>query len=508
MKNDILKQNKIEMTRRPPIVVVMGHIDHGKTKILDWYRKTKVVEEEAGGITQHIGAYEITHHDQKITFIDTPGHEAFSKIRSRGAKAADIAILVIAADEGLKPQTKEAIDIITENNLPFVVAINKIDKPEANPELVKKQLAEAGVLVESYGGKIPAVEISAKTGVNMDELLETILLLAELEELKANLAKPAEGVVIEAHLDPRRGITSSLLVLDGTLKKEQVLVIGKKMETIKIMEDFRGQTIREAGPSAPVLVAGFQQMPTIGDTFRAFKTRGEALQYLAALPPEEKETVKVKTPETSQSSPPAKPIFNIILKTDVAGSGEALAEALQKLESEEIGINIIRNESGDINESDVKMAQATKLVTIVGFKVKIEPAVQELAEKSNIRIINGEIIYEILDKIKEKLAEMHSREIKRIQLGRAKILKIFKKDNHRQIVGGRVEEGIIKRGARLEIKRAGESMGEGEIIQLQHKRRDTNEVTKGLEFGVMIDAETTIQEGDIIEIFEEAIKKN
>jgi translation initiation factor IF-2 len=306
---------------RPPIVVVMGHIDHGKTKILDWYRKTKVVEQESGGITQHIGAYEVEHAGRKITFIDTPGHEAFSKMRSRGANVADIAVLVVAADEGIKPQTKEAIDIIRENNLTFVVAINKIDKPEANIDRVKQQLAEENILVESYGGKVPSVQISAKTGENMDELLEVLLLLADLENLSADPQKPAEGVVIEAHLDSKRGITSTLLIRDGGLALGSTLVIGNSVESVKIFEDFLARPIEKAGPSSPVRVIGLAETPLVGDTFRAFGSKIEAEEFAKTVVREDKKP-RLKIGKTEKEG--GKPIFNLIIKADVLGSKEAL----------------------------------------------------------------------------------------------------------------------------------------------------------------------------------------
>ena len=509
-KEKSLEKQKIT---RPPVVVVMGHIDHGKTKILDWYRKTKVVEQESGGITQHIGAYQIdagnppspkaTEGQRKITFIDTPGHEAFSKMRSRGAKVADIAILVVAADEGVKPQTKEAISIARENNLQLIVAINKVDKPEINLERVKQQLAEENILVESYGGKTPSVEISAKTGTNMDSLLEMILLVAELEDLKADPVKSAEGVVIEAHLDPKRGITSTLLVRNGTLKKGGIIVLGKSIETVKILEDFRGRAVDEADPSSPVLIAGFSKMPVVGEEFHSFEKKSEAENFVSTLPPEEE---KLSLPKDVKDE--ERPVFNIILKADVGGSQEVLEESLKKIDSEAVKIKIIRSEIGDIGESDVKMAQATKLVTIVGFKVRVDPQVRELAESSKIRIVTGEVIYELLDQLKKMIGEMIPPEVKRMDLGRAKILKIFKKTGNKQIVGGRVEEGALQKNAKVEIQRNKNILGTGNIIELQRNKINTVEVVKGEEFGIMIDSQIPMEEGDLLVIFQEEIVKH
>lgn len=502
MEKEEFVKEKSANTARPPIVVVMGHIDHGKTKILDWYRKTKVVDEESGGITQHIGAYEVLHKERKITFIDTPGHEAFSKLRSRGARVADIAILVIAADEGVKPQTKEAIRIIREENLPFVVALNKIDKPEVNSERVKQELAKEEVLVESYGGKIPSVEISAKQGTNMDELLEVILLLAEFENLSADHTKNAEGVVVEAHMDPKRGITSTLLILDGTLALRDTIVTGNSIESVKILEDFLGRTIEEAGPSSPVRVAGLTETPGVGNEFHAFPQRKEAEDYFASLPSKDHAPKPTATPRVE-----GRMTFNIVLKADVVGSKEALEDSLKKLETADIEIKIVKSEVGDINENDVKFAMSTKHVTIVGFKVKVDPSVRQLAESVNIHIITGEIIYDLINAVKKEAADIIPPEIKRIDLSRAKVIKIFRKDGSRQIVGGRVEEGVLKKSALIEIKRMRETAGRGNILQLQQNKRDVDEVEKGLEFGVAIDSKTEIKEGDILEVFEEEVIK-
>ncbi len=494
MPNDTSNQN-----RRAPVVVVMGHIDHGKTTILDWYRKTKVVDSESGGITQHIGAYEVLHEGKKITFIDTPGHEAFSKMRSRGAKVADIGILVVAADEGLKPQTKEALQILQENNVPFIVAINKIDKPEANPERTKQQLAEANVLVESYGGKIPSVEISAKSGQNMDGLLELIQLVAELENLQQDIQKPAEGVVIEAHRDPRRGITTTLLVRDGVLKQGDVIVIGKELTSVKIFENFMGKLIDAAPPSSPIRVIGFPIVPNVGDFFRSFEDKKSAEKFIESIPSQINEKRAVETSE--------KPVFNIILKTDVGGSQEVLEESLLKFENADIGIRLLKSEVGDINESDVKLATATKLVTIIGFKVKVDPSVRELAENASIRIITGSIIYELLDEVKQHLIDLIPPVINRVHIGKVKILKIFKKEGSKQIIGGRVEDGIIKKDARVDIVHFKEVMGSGKVAQLQREKTIVTDVVKGFECGLLVESKITIEEGDLLEAFEEEIIK-
>lgn len=484
--------------RRPPIVVVMGHIDHGKTTLLDWYRKTKVTETESGGITQHVGAYEVEHNGRRITFIDTPGHEAFSKIRSRGANIADCAVLVVAAEEGVKPQTKEAIGTIREHHLPFVVAINKIDKPEANPERVKQELAQEEVQVESYGGKIPSVEISAKKGTRMDDLLETILLLSDLEDLSADPDKPAEGVVVEAHLDSRRGISATILILDGSIKKGDYMAIGRSVEAAKILEDFRGKPIEQAGPSSPIRLAGLGETPSVGEQFRVFPSKQATHNYIKNLPPEEKTEIKNIIPEESE-----RPIFNIILKADVVGSKEALEETLGKLESDNVGVRMIRSEIGDIGESDVKLALATKLVTIVGFRVKIDASVRDLAEKSGVKIVTGQTIYDIFDQTREKMKDVIPPIVARVELGRARILKLFKKEGNIQILGGRIEDGLLKKGSALEIIRVKAVLGNGTIVELQKDKRQVDSAERGSEFGVKIDAKIALQEGDTIVAFEE-----
>lgn len=495
------KTKKDTATIRPPIIVVMGHIDHGKTTILDWYRKSKVAEGETGGITQHIGAYQIEHNGKKVTFIDTPGHEAFSKMRGRGAKVADIAILVVAADEGIKPQTKEAIDIIQKNELPFVVALNKIDRPEANPERVKQELAKENILVEGYGGTVPAVEVSAKTGARMDDMLETLLLLAELEELTADYQAPAEGVVVESHLDARRGISTTILIQNGTLRKQNALAIGDAIETIKIFEDFRGKPIETAGPSSPVRIVGLIATPAVGDSFRAFEDKKTAEEFVKNLPAE------IKSKTAPRRAGEGVIIFNIVLKADVSGSQEVLEESLKKFESDKLKINILSSGVGNINETDVKLAMATKLVTVVGFRVKTDASARELARIGNIHIITGDIIYELLDRMKTDLTALLPPVIRRVDAGLAKILKIFKQETSDQIVGGRVEQGLLKKGCFAEIKRNKIVIGKGTVKELQQNKNAVDQVEKGLEFGAMFASKTPLEPGDVLDLYQEEVIK-
>lgn len=490
---------------RPPVVVVLGHVDHGKSKILEAIRKTSMLAKESGGITQHIGAYEVEYaptdakHPKNITFIDTPGHEAFSKMRSRGAAVADIAILVVAADEGVKTQTKEAISVILEQKLPFVVAINKIDRPEANPERVKAELAEANVLVESYGGKIPCVELSAQTGEHLTDLIDMILLVAEIEHLNTDLSAPAQGVVIESHHDSRRGNTVTLLIREGTLNAGDAVLIGRQVETARIFENFRAQPIREAGASQPVRLAGLSGLPLVGEEFRVCSDRSAAEAYLQSLPTE------IREPQTPRhSSNAAQTRINIILKADTAGSLEALEELVRRLPAERVSLNILKSGVGDISESDVKFAQATGEVTVVAFRVGALPSVRELAKHATIKIISGEIIYEIVDTLKAHIAGLLPAEVKRTPVGRAKLLKVFSGgDQKQQIVGGRVEEGSIRNNVRVDVLREKTPVGAGVIKRLQHGKTAVDSLEKGSEFGITLDADTLAHEGDILEIYTE-----
>ncbi len=501
------KQSDIKKSVRPPIVVVVGHIDHGKTTILDWYRKSRVKAGESGGITQHMGAYEVEHGGRKFTFIDTPGHEAFPQIRARGAKIADIGVLVIAADEGVKPQTREAIAVLREAEIPFVVVLNKTDKADANGERVKQELAGAEVLVEGYGGQVPWVAVSAKTGEHMEDLLETIGLLAELEGLESDPTAPAEGVVLEIEMNPRRGIAATLLIRDGTLKKGDTLVIGRAAETVKILENFAGKPIDAAGPSSPVRVTGFENPPAVGEAFRAFASRAEAEVFVTGLAsdmPEKKSKSAVK--ELSETEGGRK-VFNVIVKADVFGSLEAVRDVLTGLSGEQIVVRILWSGVGDIGEGDVKRAAATRLVTIVGFRVGTGAASRELARAQKIKIIAGDVIYDLIDRVKETIVDLIPAAVRRVDLGRLKALKIFKKESGKQIVGGRVTEGKIIKGARFDLLRMREVIGSGTIIGLERERKPADEVVQGFECGLMIEGRGQIEEGDELTVWQEETER-
>ncbi len=526
MTKVVEKKEKVSVHTRPPIVVVMGHIDHGKTSLLDYIRKSRIAEKEAGGITQHIGAYEVVHNEKKITFIDTPGHEAFSKMRSRGANIADIAILVVAADEGVKPQTKEAIITIQAAEIPFVVAVNKIDKPNADPERVKKELAENNVLIEGWGGKVPVVEISAKTGKNIDELLETILLVAELEDLRDDPKTQAEGVVIESHQDMRRGATATVIFYKGFMIKKDLLAIGGSVESLKIFENFLGKPVVEARSSMPVIVSSLLALPHVGDLVKSFKVRKDAeawveankkdlsllqdekkenvLEIVAEIMPEvsQDEGVAVSEQETVVQALPQL-VLNVILKTDVSGSEEAILPMIEAMQYQLIGVHILKSEVGDVNEADIRMASVASHTVILGFKVKTAPLVHQLAERQNVKIIHEDIIYKLADRLKEEMENLLPAEVKIIPLGKAKVLAFFKKEHDKQIVGGKVTSGKIKRGAQCSVLRGSREIGKGVIYELQSQKKSASEVSEGSEFGVLTDVKPPIQAGDVLEIYEE-----
>ena len=505
---------------RPPIVVVMGHIDHGKTTLLDFIRKTKVAEYESGGITQHIGAYEIPtlraeeiggrNSDSakadvgvnRITFIDTPGHEAFSKMRARGARIADLAILVVAADDGVKAQTIEAINAIKEAKIPFIVAINKIDKENANPDRIKKELAEKEVYVESFGGKIPSVNISAKTGQGIPELLEMILLVSEMEELKADPNCPASGVVIESHLDPKRGIAATLIIQNGTLEKKMFVNAGGAIAPVKIFENFLGKPLNKASFSSPVKIIGFDKLPEVGAAFRAYESREEAEAEVAESHQQPSRTVLDKGAEGAENKAENKIIIPLVIKADVSGSLEALEKEILKLSDEKTGFNILRLNVGNINEDDVKLASSGENAIVIGFRVRIESNVNQLAERLGVEVVLFDIIYKMSEwlekEIKQRLPETANEEI----IGTAELVKVFSRDSNKQIIGGKVLSGKIASGKYVKILRRRTQIAKGKIIELQHYKMKVAELEEGKEFGALVDVKNELAKGDLIEIYD------
>lgn len=492
---------------RPPVVVILGHVDHGKTTILDTIRQTKVAEKEAGGITQHIGAYQVESSGKKITFLDTPGHEAFSAIRSRGAKVADIAVLVVAADEGVKPQTKEAIQTIKEAGLPFIVAINKTDKEGANPARVRQELAEQDVQVEDYGGNVPVIELSAREGKGINELLEMILLVAELEELSAPLDTPAKGVVIESHLDNQCGLVATLMVREGELKLGNWLAAGSSIGRAKLLENFLGESIQIATASQPCVMLGWESAPAIGQEFQVAASKQEA-ELTAASSTQLGPKVLFEKETGTEEEKTNKKIANFIIKADVQSSLEAIEQALKTIKSEEVGYNVVNFGIGNIGDNDVKNASTTKSA-IIGFHVWIDKSVKQAAEREKVRVATADIIYELVEQVRSIMSELLEPEVKRIPLGKLKILAIFKTSGKSQIVGGKITQGKAARGAMIDVVRNGAMLTTGKLGQLQHNKADVAEVTEGLETGIRFDStsqltpQQLIQEGDVLEIYEE-----
>jgi len=491
-------EKRENLISRAPIVVVLGHVDSGKTSILDAVRKTHVAEKETGGITQHVGAYEVELQGKKITFIDTPGHEAFSAMRARGAKVADIAILVVDGVAGVQDQTKEAITHIKKAGIPMIIAINKIDRPEADPEKIKRELAKENILVESIGGKVPSVEVSAKTGKRIGDLLELILLVAEIENLKGDISKPGEGVVIESYLDSHRGPTATLLLRDGILKPGEIVGTFSTFGKIKMLENFQGKKIEIAYPSMPVISIGFEDVPRVGERFKVFGTIEEAQNNIPKVEKEEKREVFLITPD--------KKVLNLILKTDVLGSIEPIENVLKGLPQEKVILRILKAEVGDINESDFKLAQSAK-AKILGFRVKITPVAKSLAEREKIKILTFEIIYDFVQTIRGLMEKILEPEIVRTDLAKLKTLLIFWTEGSRQIVGAKVLEGEVKKGTKIEVIRGEEKVGQGKLINLQINKKDVEKAIRGQECGILYEGDAKIQEGDILVIFTKEKRK-
>jgi len=510
----VVEDKEEDLVYRAPIVTVMGHVDHGKTSLLDYIRKENVIAGESGGITQHIGAYGVTlDNGQKIAFLDTPGHEAFTAMRARGAQVTDIAIIVIAADDDIMPQTKEAISHAQAANVPIIFAINKIDKPNANVEKIKERLAGMNLLVEDWGGKIQSHDISAKAGTGVKELLEKVLLEAELLDLKSNPNKPASGTVVEAFLDKGKGYVSTILVQNGTLKVGDYMLAGKHHGKIKAMHDERGHIVKEAGPSTPVSVLGLDGAATAGDKFNVFEDEREA-KAIAAKRTQLMREQSVRTQRHITLAEIGRRIalgqfkeLNIILKGDVDGSVEALSDSFSKLSTEEIQINIIHKGVGAITETDVMLASASDAI-IIGFNVRPAGNARQLADKEEIDIRNYSIIYDAIDDLKDAMEGMLSPEMKEEITGTAEIREIFKISKVGSIAGCMVMDGKISRNSKIRIIREGVVVFTGDLLALKRFKDDVKEVSKGYDCGIQIKNYNDIEERDIIEAFQEvAVKK-
>ncbi len=498
------KNEKQNITARPPVVVVMGHIDHGKSTLLDYIRKTNVVECETGGITQCISAYEVTHKDEqgedkKITFLDTPGHEAFSKMRKRGAEIADIAILMVSAEDGVKPQTIEAWKTITESKIPCIVAINKIDKPGANVEKTKIELAENEIYLENYGGQVPFAEISAKIGTGVDNLLSLILILAEMENFTGTPTESASGFVIEVHLDSRRGIVATLIIKDGSIKKGMFVVVEDSMCSTRIMENFMGKMTDSASFSSPVRIVGFNKTPRVGAQFKSFEKKRDAENYIRDWKEKNK---NIPVSDLSQSNENSdKKIIPIILKADVSGSIEAIEKEINKIKNDTAEFKIVAKGVGPISESDIKGIASGEDVLVIGFNVKADKSALELAEKRAITISFFDIIYKMTEWLEIQMEEKRPKIETLETTGRAKIIRAFSRTKERQIIGGKVLGGKINLGSIVRIMRRDFEIGRGKIVNLEKSKVKTGTVEEGDEFGMMIESKMEIVAGDIIESF-------
>ncbi len=503
-----------DLESRAPIVTVMGHVDHGKTSLLDYIRKTNVIAGESGGITQHIGAYNVKlENGQRITFLDTPGHEAFTAMRARGAQITDIVIIVIAADDDVMPQTKEAIAHAQAAGVPMIIAINKVDKPTANPDRIREQLSAMNVLVEEWGGNVQSQEISAKFGNNVDQLLEKVLLQAEMLEVKANPDRDAVGTVIEASLDKGRGYVTTMLVQNGTLRVGDYLLAGKNHGKVKAMLDERGKNLKEAGPSIPVTILGLDGAPTAGDKFRVFEEESEA-KAIAVKRGQLQRELSIRTKKHTTLEELGRRIalgefkeLNIILKGDVDGSVEALSDQLQRLSTEEISVNILHQGVGPITESDVNLATASDAI-IIGFNVRAGANAKELADKEEIEIRTYSVIYAAIEEVKEAMEGMLSPEIKEQVIGNVEIREVFKISKIGTIAGCMVLSGKVTRNSKIRLLRDGIVKHDGELESLKRFKDDVKEVTKGYECGLNIKGYNDIEIGDILEVYEEvAVKK-
>jgi translation initiation factor IF-2 len=492
---------------RPPVVTVMGHVDHGKTSLLDYIRRTKVAAGEAGGITQHIGAYHVTTPRGVITFLDTPGHEAFTSMRARGAKVTDLVVLVVAADDGVMPQTIEAISHAKAANVPLVVALNKIDKPEANPDRVKQELVAQGVIPEEYGGDSPFVPVSAKTGKGIDELLEQVLLQAEVLELKAPVDAPAKGAVIEARLDKGRGPVATVLVQAGTLERGDVILAGAVFGRVRAMLDEGGHPVQQAGPSIPVEIQGLSDVPNAGDEMMVLGDERKAREIalfrqgkFRDVKLAKKQAAKLEDMFETLKDEEVK-VLSLVIKADVQGSQEALAQALPRLSTDEVKVNIVHAAVGAITESDVNLALASKAV-ILGFNTRADAAARKLAETSGVDIRYYNIIYEALAEVKAALSGMLAPEKKENVLGLVEVRQVFRISKVGTVAGCYVTEGLVRRNARVRVLRDNVVIHDGELESLKRFKDDVREVKAGFECGLSVKSYNDLQVGDQLEAYE------
>ncbi len=505
-KNDyeyILEIDYEKAKPRPPVVVVMGHVDHGKTKLLDAIRQTNLIDGEAGGITQHIGAYQVEKDGRRLTFIDTPGHEAFSAMRSRGAQVADVAILIVAADDGVQPQTIEAVAHIKQAGLPFIVAINKIDKAEANIDKVKGDLANMGLTPEDWGGKTICVPISAKQGTNIDELLETLFLVLEMEKDKivANFDKPAVGTIIESHIDKGEGPVATVLVQNGTLKLNDLVLIGDCPGKIRAMKTWRGESVRTALPSTPVRILGLKDVPQVGEILHVVNDKKELKK---AAKNKKKKSLAIKqehyAAEKTDDEEKPKPQLKIILKADVLGTVEAISEALEKVKQDKISVRIIKQGLGNITEKDIESAAALEAY-LLGFHVKVTNEAKKLAVNKGLKLNLFEVIYDLVDFVEKKIKEIAGKEQRVVKLGILRVLKIFRSGKQWQIIGGEVVSGKLMPQTRAIVRQGDKIIGEVQIEEVESGKQQVNEVVEGQQAGIKVSGQILLNEGDELELF-------
>ncbi len=510
---------KTSLIARPPVVVILGHIDHGKSTLLDYIRHTNIVDAEVGGITQKMTAYEIVHEiaeskdgparSQRITFIDTPGHEAFQTLRGQGARVGDIAVLVVSAEDGVKPQTLDALKAIKEAKIPYIVAINKIDKPTANIEKTKQTLAEHEILVESYGGDIPSVNISAKKGDGVPELLDTILLAIELEEITYDPTLKATGLVIEAHRDKAKGISATLIIKNGSIKIGDYIVAGKSIAPVRLLESFAGKRIENAEASTPVRVIGFSEIPALGESFEVVANKKEAEAKVAINTEVKADAARALS--TKNGPDAAKHLgglggvaadtqfkLPLIIRAESVGVIDAIKHELNKIENEHYAFNVVTAGVGDISENDVKAAQADAKTVIVGFNSKVDASARDMAERTGTIVQTFDIIYKLGEWLAEHIKNVTPKKMAIVETGKAKILKIFSVNKDKQVVGGRVEVGNIKLNSEVIVMRRDSEIGKGRVRELQQAKNKTSEVGEGLEFGTMIESKIELAPGDYI----------
>ncbi|MCA1940568.1 MAG: translation initiation factor IF-2, partial [Caenispirillum bisanense] len=497
-----------EMVSRPPVVTVMGHVDHGKTSLLDALRETDVVSSEAGGITQHIGAYQVTMHSgDKITFIDTPGHEAFTAMRSRGAKVTDIVVLVVAADDGIMPQTIEAIRHARAAEVPVVVAINKMDKPGANPDRIRQELLNHELVVEEMGGDVLSIEVSAKKRLNLEKLEEAILLQSEILDLKANPNRMAEGTVVEAKMEKGRGSVATVLIRRGTLRVGDIFVAGTEWGRVRAMIDDHGNRVEEAGPAFPVEVLGFQGTPQAGDDFSVVEDEAKARDVASYRQRKEREALAVKSARGSMEQMFAKikageaKELPVVIKADVQGSVEAIVGTLEKLSTEEVKVRVLHSAVGGINESDITLAKASEAL-VIGFNVRANPQARELSRRDGVEIRYYSIIYDVAEDIRRALTGLLEPTFREKFIGYAQIRQVYNITKVGKVAGCMVTEGIIKRGCKVRLLRDDVVIHEGELGQLKRFKDDVREVREGFECGMSFANYDDIKEGDLIECFE------